>query len=497
MEDQAKPALAKGEALMRPLDPAAPRRILVRATNWVGDAVMTLPALAAMHQACPQAKIEVLARPWAAAVYGAQPGVRRVLAYDKAGEHAGAGGMLGLARQLKARRYDWAVLMQNAFEAALIAWLARIPVRLGYARDARGLLLTHRALLSPELRQVHETSYYLTILRQAGLLSADPPKEGVRPELHLASDDRDWAADYLEREGLAQAKILGLAPGAAFGPAKQWPAERFAATAKGLADRFDAVLLFGSQGEAAACEAVAQGLEGLVVRNLAGATKLGQALALVERVEFVHHQRQRPDARRRRLGASHGGGVRLHQPGDHRPPGAPHRPGAGAGGLQPLPETRVPHRRPEVLHGHKPEAGGPGGAGIAGRGGGGGLMRRAVFLDRDGTINVEVGYISDPARVRLLPGAAQAIVDLRQAGLAVVAVSNQSGIARGRFSLETDAGGAGRGGAPATRRSRGLVGRLLLLPPSPRGSGGALRRGLRLPQAGHRHAGAGGPRAGA
>ena len=207
-----------------------------------------------------------------------------MLAYDKAGEHAGAGGMLALARQLKTRRYDWAVLMQNAFEAALIAWLARIPVRLGYARDGRGLLLTHRALPSPELRHVHETSYYLDILRQAGLLSADPPKEGVRPELHLASDDRAWAADYLEREGLAQAKILGLAPGAAFGPAKQWPAERFAATAKGLADRFDTVLLFGSQGETSACEAVAQGLEGVTVRNLAGATQLGQALALVERV---------------------------------------------------------------------------------------------------------------------------------------------------------------------------------------------------------------------
>lgn len=63
-------------------------------------------------------------------------------------------------------------------------------------------------------------------------------------------------------------------------------------------------------------------------------------------------------------------------------------------------------------------------------------MRRAVFLDRDGTINVEVGYISDPAQVRLLPGAAQAIANIREAGLAVVAVSNQSGIARGRFSLE-------------------------------------------------------------
>lgn len=268
---------------MRPLDPAAPRRILLRATNWVGDAVMTLPALAALHQACPQAQIEVLARPWVATVYAGQPGVSRVLAFDKGGGQAGASGLVGLARQLRARGYDWAVLLQNAFEAALIAWLARIPVRLGYSRDGRGILLTHRAHLSPDLRRVHETSYYLYILRQAGLLPADPPAQGVRPELRLAAGDRAWAAEYLQREGLTGARLLGLAPGAAFGPAKQWPAQRFAAVARELADGFDAVLLFGSQGEAGACAAVAQGLEGLAVRDLAGATDLGQALALLER----------------------------------------------------------------------------------------------------------------------------------------------------------------------------------------------------------------------
>ncbi len=272
--------------MIRPLDPRAPRRILLRATNWVGDAVMTLPALAALHAACPQAEIEVLARPWAAAVYAGQPGVSRVLAYDKSGEHAGVGGFLALARELRARGYDWAVLLQNAFEAALLAWLARVPVRLGYARDGRGLLLTHGAALSPALRQVHETSYYLYILGQAGLLPMDPPAGGVRPELRLRAEDRAWAAQYLESQGLGQARLLGLAPGAAFGPAKQWPAERFAAVARELGERFDAVLLFGSQGEAAACGAVAQGLAGLEVRDLAGVTDLGQALALVERVDL-------------------------------------------------------------------------------------------------------------------------------------------------------------------------------------------------------------------
>jgi len=272
---------------MRPLSAKAPQRILVRATNWVGDAVMTLPALAALHHACPRAEIEVLARPWAAAVYAAAPGVSAVLAYDKDGAHAGAGGVLKLARELKARRYDWAMLLQNAFEAALLAWLARIPMRLGYSRDGRGLLLTHAARLSPELARVHETSYYLYILRQAGLVPADPPAEGVPPVLHLREEDRAWAGEFLADKGLAEARLLGLAPGAAFGPAKMWPADRFAAAARELGDLWDAVVLLGSHGEAPACQAVARELEGRKVLDLAGVTNLGQALALLERMQLL------------------------------------------------------------------------------------------------------------------------------------------------------------------------------------------------------------------
>ncbi|MCF8031753.1 MAG: lipopolysaccharide heptosyltransferase II [Desulfarculaceae bacterium] len=271
---------------MRRLDPSAPRRILVRATNWVGDAVMTLPALAALHRACPQADIEVLARPWAGAVYAAVPGVSRVLAYDKDGAHAGAGGLLRLAGELRARRYDWALLLQNAFEAALLARLARVPTRLGYARDGRGFLLSHAVKLAPKFRQVHETSYYLYILRQAGLLTSDPPAGGVAPKLRLREADRAWASEFVARQGLGGARLLGIAPGAAFGPAKMWPAERFAAAARELGASWDAALLFGSSGEAPACGAVAKGLEGAKALDLAGTTDLGQALALLERVSL-------------------------------------------------------------------------------------------------------------------------------------------------------------------------------------------------------------------
>ena len=90
----------------------------------------------------------------------------------------------------------------------------------------------------------------------------DPPAGGVRPELRLRAEDLAWAAQYLESQGLGQARLLGLAPGAAFGPAKQWPAERFAAVARELGERFDAVLLFGSQGEAAALRGRGPGFGG-------------------------------------------------------------------------------------------------------------------------------------------------------------------------------------------------------------------------------------------
>ncbi len=274
---------------VRPLDPKAPRRILVRAVNWVGDAVMTLPALTALAAACPQARIEVLAKPWVAPVYAPHPAVAEVVAFEARGAHAGPAGLLRLAGELRARRYDWAVLFQNAFQAALLARVARVPVRLGFAADGRGLLLSHQVPRGAAVRAAHQSSYYLHILAGAGLPVAPPPPEGVSPRLHLAPEDVRAATDLLAAEGLAEAgPLLGLAPGAAYGPAKCWPAERFAAAAAALLDQgFAAALLLGSAGEAPACAAVARGLAGRRVLNLAGRTGLGPALAVIARLGLM------------------------------------------------------------------------------------------------------------------------------------------------------------------------------------------------------------------
>ncbi|CAO0823281.1 hypothetical protein DFAR_3610028 [Desulfarculales bacterium] len=183
------PSLAPGAKTMTSLRSSQPERILLRGTNWVGDAVMTLPACTALAQACPQAQIEVLVKPWVAAVYQASPAVSRVIVLDDQGVHAGLGGLWRLSQELKERRYDWALLWQNAFQAALIAWLAKVPVRLGYDTDARRLLLSHPVPRAPGAHPARDSllSAYTGrggTLREephrcAANIAAAPPRPGL------------------------------------------------------------------------------------------------------------------------------------------------------------------------------------------------------------------------------------------------------------------------------------------------------------------------------
>ena len=145
--------------------------ILVRATNWVGDAVMSLPALRALRGRFPNAKISILAKPWVGDLYAREPFCDEMIPYVA----RDVGSKIKAARELAARKFDCAILLQNAFDAAAIAWMARIPERIGYARDGRGLLLT-RAIAVPKPGEIplHERFYYLELLRRAGIVDVLP-----------------------------------------------------------------------------------------------------------------------------------------------------------------------------------------------------------------------------------------------------------------------------------------------------------------------------------
>src|SRR5437016_10357897 len=155
--------------------PGAVKRILVRGTNWIGDAVLTTPALMAVRKGFPQARIALLAKPAIAELLHGHPAVDEIVLYRDPGPHAGLGGKLTLARLLRRGRYDLAMLFQNAFEAAALTELAGIPNRYGYATARRSVMLTHRVPWTPKMRRTHPARYYLELLRPCGIrLEAAP-----------------------------------------------------------------------------------------------------------------------------------------------------------------------------------------------------------------------------------------------------------------------------------------------------------------------------------
>ena len=265
---------------MNTIAPEDIRRILIRAANWVGDAVMSTPMIRAVRRNFPLAEIHVLAKPWVAPVFENSPDVDRIISYDARGRHANTRGILRLCGELRAEDFDLAVLVQNAFEAALIARLAHIPRRLGYNTDGRTLLLTHAVPMTRRIKRRHQIDYYLGVLEGAGLRTF-----GRETALYISAAERVRAARILKKASAAHTDgIIGLNPGAAFGGAKRWLPERFAELGRRLRSRRPGrpVVIFGGPGEADLGNAIRRGIgEGGI--NLAGRTTLREAMALIER----------------------------------------------------------------------------------------------------------------------------------------------------------------------------------------------------------------------
>ncbi len=250
-----------------------PVNILVRSTNWIGDAIMTTPAIRTIRQNFPDAHITLLAKPWLADVFAASPHVDEVMLYENRGRHKGLVGIWRLGQDLRKRKFDAAILLQNAIEAAVLAVLGRIPVRAGYRRDGRSPLLTHGISIRPEVRKIHQVHYYQTLLQDLGLKIGDDELF-----LQLAPEDKKWAAGYINDR---KPPLVGINPGAAFGPAKCWPAKRYGELAARLYGEFGGhFLVFGTEKDAdTIAEIVSHGPK--FITGLAGKTTLGQAMALI------------------------------------------------------------------------------------------------------------------------------------------------------------------------------------------------------------------------
>jgi heptosyltransferase-2 len=222
--------------------------LLIFAPNWLGDAVMSLPAIADLRRALGGAVIDVVARPSIAPLFTRVAGVNDVVALD-----GRRGSSHDASLTLRDRAYAAALLLTNSFQTALTAWRASIRERWGYRSDWRGPLLTHAVM--PPRDGMHQVAYYQHLTRALGFASGPP-----EPRLEASDEDRRVGSELLVAAGWdGRTPLLALAPGAAYGGAKRWPSESFAALAAALARDGVRTVLVGGPGDARAGEDVERG----------------------------------------------------------------------------------------------------------------------------------------------------------------------------------------------------------------------------------------------
>jgi heptosyltransferase-2 len=180
--------------------------------------------------------------------------------------------------EIRWRHFDLAVLMPNSFESALWVTAAGIPRRAGYALDARGAMLTHKATPPHDALDGHQVFYWLAMLRETLGIEGDADDLAIAPAAKHLARMRDWLATHRRRPG---APLLAIAPAAAYGPAKEWPAAKFAAVIDALAEKLGAeCVLVGAPPERPRCEEVASlSTRGALIS--AGETSIGELIALL------------------------------------------------------------------------------------------------------------------------------------------------------------------------------------------------------------------------
>lgn len=218
------------------------RNILALVPNWLGDAAMCTPALRALHHRFPNAALTVAGQASVCQLLHGLPWIARELAFIK---RPGPAAMLRLGWQLRHGHYDACVVFPHSIRAALLARLSGATIRLGYRRDRRSWLLTDTVEPYREngrIIPIYMAREYLDLLAPLG---GKDDNKGL--ELHADPKELSAVQDKLRSSENPAGPVVGFAPGAAFGPSKRWPAERFAAVADALAEQTGAqcLLLYG------------------------------------------------------------------------------------------------------------------------------------------------------------------------------------------------------------------------------------------------------------
>lgn len=397
--------------------------ILVREVNWVGDAVMTLPALRALRNAHKDDRISVLAKETVLPLFENDPNVDALISYSKA--HEKLLGKLSLSSMLRAEKFDEAILFQNAFDAALITFLAGIKKRIGYNRDARGLLLTQRIPVNERTLKLHHVSYYLNLLIEAGIVAPY-----MLPWIYLTLAERLSARETLQP---LKHPVIGINPQAAYGSAKCWPANNYLSVIKHIvAELNGSVVIFGTD---TANKLPVDSLKDIVTENtcmdLTGKTTLRQLCALISECDAVITNDSGPMhiayATATPLVAIFGS-TSFELTGPPQIPkdcqfSFPSKILHNSLDCSPCFKRTCPHGHLKCMTSITPEQVSEALKNIL-------CTKKAVFFDRDGTICEDAHYLNDFKDFKPFKGC-EDLVKLKENGYLLIGITNQSGIARG------------------------------------------------------------------
>jgi heptosyltransferase-2 len=224
-------------------------RLVILAPNWLGDAVMALPAIADVRRAAPKTSIVIAARPVIAPMFALVPAIDDTIVLPRLVALRDVGSWRALGTGLADQQFDTALLLPNSMHAALVASRARIPERWGYRAGWRGGLLTRAVQRTSGL---HQVEYYQQLVHALGF-----PNGPIEPRVTVPLAAREAAARVLKEAGWdGRAPIVALAPGAAYGGAKRWPPTSFGKLVEALAADAVRCVMVGSAADAATGEEV-------------------------------------------------------------------------------------------------------------------------------------------------------------------------------------------------------------------------------------------------
>lgn len=259
-----------------------PTRLLVRAPNWLGDAVLAIPAMVALRAAYSESHLTIAAPASIAPLFGEDTPVAPDAVLPLASGRAGIDAV-------RSGQFDACVLLPNSFRSAWDARSARIPERWGYRSSGRGWLLT-RTVRKPSRREVvHQSDYYRALVTGLGLSCDDHA-----PKISASSTSSEQSDALLRQHRWpGDARFFAVVPGAAYGQAKQWPADRMAGTvARLVRERGVRCIVLGAASDRPAARAIEFWLrehashEAPLVLDLTGQTSLGVLIGLLSRAEL-------------------------------------------------------------------------------------------------------------------------------------------------------------------------------------------------------------------